>query len=144
MTGTNGQRGDHPAAFVARWLGDVDGRSPIPLYDQIASRVRAAVGGGVLAAGDPLPSVRQLAAELRVNPATVVQAYRLLETEGLAEMRQGSGTFVRHPAPEQRVRQREKQARTLVRKLLEDGARLGVEPADLERAWNDLVEERGR
>ena len=49
------------------------------MYAQIASRIRVAVAAGDLAAGDALPSVRTLAAQLRVNPATVVQAYRELE-----------------------------------------------------------------
>lgn len=130
------------AGFVSRWLADVDGRSPMPLYEQIAARLRAAIGNGVLSAGDPLPSVRQLAAELRINPATVVQAYRQLESEGFAEMRQGAGSFVRVPATELRQRQRERQARALVRTLLGDAAKLGLEPADLDGAWHELVQEQ--
>ena len=72
----------------------IDTRSPTPIYAQIAERVRVAVGAGDLAKGDGLPSVRALATRLRVNPATVVQAYRDLEQEGLVEMRQGAGTFI--------------------------------------------------
>ena len=73
---------------------DIDPRSPIPLYAQIAARLRVAVAADELKAGDLLPSVRQLAATLRVNPATVVQAYRDLEREGFVEMRHGAGTYV--------------------------------------------------
>ena len=80
-------------------LDRIDPRSPTPLYAQIASRVKLAIAAGDLAAGDGLPSVRQLAATLRINPATVVQAYRALETEGFVEMRQGAGTFVHDLAP---------------------------------------------
>src|SRR2546430_17582956 len=54
----------------------------MPLYEQIANRVRVAIASGELRPAAALPSVRQLAAELRVNPATVVQAYRDLEAEG--------------------------------------------------------------
>src|ERR1019366_10469821 len=71
----------------------IDPRSPTPIYAQIAERVRVAVAAGELAKGDSLPSVRALATRLRVNPATVVQAYRELEQENLLEMRQGAGTF---------------------------------------------------
>ena len=70
----------------------IDPRSATPLYAQIAGRLRVAVAAGELRPGEPLPSVRQLASKLRVNPATVVQAYRDLETEGFVEMRQGAQT----------------------------------------------------
>ena len=72
----------------------LDSRSPTPLYDQIASRIRVAVAAGELTEGDALPSVRRLAGQLRVNPATVVQAYRTLASDGFVEMKQGAGTFI--------------------------------------------------
>src|SRR6185295_17182080 len=68
-----------------------DGR---PLYLQIMDEVRRAVSVGTLRAEDPLPSVRELAAELVVNPRTVSQAYRELEHEGVIYVRRGLGTFV--------------------------------------------------
>jgi GntR family transcriptional regulator len=131
-------------APLLQWLEDVDARSPIPLYEQIASRLKAAVGGGIVSDGDPLPSVRLLAGDLRINPATVVQAYRLLETDGFAEMRQGAGTFVRSPSSDQRLREREAQARRLVRALLADGARLGIAAKELKAAWDEILKERTR
>jgi DNA-binding transcriptional MocR family regulator len=69
----------------------IDPRSPTPLYAQIAGRLRVAVAAGELRAGDALPSVRALASRLRINPATVAQAYRELEQDGTVEMRQGAG-----------------------------------------------------
>src|SRR5205823_2190185 len=78
----------------------VDPRSPTPLYAQIATRLRVAIAAGELRPGEALPSVRQLAGRLRINPATVVQAYRELEMEGLVNTRQGAGTFVQDVAPE--------------------------------------------
>ena len=139
---SGGDRGPEAVRLLLRWLDDIDSRSAVPLYDQIATRLKAAVGGGVLATGDPLPSVRQLAAALRINPATVVQAYRLLESEGFAEMRQGAGTFVKRPPAEDRERDRQARARRLVRQLLADAAREGLATRDLERVWNDLLKER--
>ncbi|MGH7560717.1 MAG: GntR family transcriptional regulator [Gemmatimonadales bacterium] len=112
----------------------IDAKSAVPLYDQIAARVRAAVATGELSPGDALPSVRQLATRLRINPATVVQAYRSLESEGFVEMRQGSGTFVRAVQAEARERERGTQARRLVRSLLADAARLGLSRHDLRSA----------
>jgi DNA-binding transcriptional regulator YhcF (GntR family) len=83
----------------------IDPRSPTPLYAQIAGRLRVAVAAGELRAGDALPSVRALASRLRINPATVAQAYRELEQDGTVEMRQGAGTFV-SCVPTERKRQR--------------------------------------
>lgn len=108
---------------------DVDARNPIPLYDQIAARIRLAVAAGELAAGTALPSVRQLAGRLRVNPATVVQAYRSLEHEGFVEMRQGSGTYVLGVPADRRRQAQTDQARRLAREVLDEAARLGI-PAD--------------
>ena len=78
----------------------IDPRSPTPLYEQIAARVRLGIASAELAPGEALPSVRSLARTLRVNPATVVQAYRDLATDGFVDIRHGQGTFVRDvPAP---------------------------------------------
>ena len=110
---------------------DVDPRDPNPLYDQIADRVRIAVAAGELASGQALPSVRDLAGRLRVNPATVVQAYRALAAEGFVEMRQGAGTFVREVATERRRREHRTQATRIVRAMLGEAARLGVDRDEL-------------
>jgi GntR family transcriptional regulator len=112
----------------------IDPRSPTPIYAQIAERVRIAVAAGELTTGDALPSVRALAGTLRVNPATVVQAYRDLEGDGVVEMRQGSGTFIATLSPEARGHTRDQAARRLVRALLEQAARLAICPADLRKA----------
>jgi GntR family transcriptional regulator len=119
---------------------DLDPRSPTPLYAQIANRLRGAIAAGEVRAGSALPSVRQLAAQLRVNPATVVQAYRDLEGEAFVEIRQGAGTFVREVAPEGRARERARQAAALVRQLLADAGRLGVSLHELQAA---IAEEIG-
>ena len=122
----------------------IDPRSPTPIYAQIAARLRVAVGAGELKSGDSLPSVRALAMRLRVNPATVVQAYRELEAEGLVQMRQGAGTYVTDVTPERRARERATGARRLIRDLLADAARRGIGTADLKRAFNDELEETAR
>src|SRR5450759_4886884 len=89
----------------------IDPRSPTPLYAQIATRLRVAIASGELEKGEALPSVRSLAARLRINPATVVQAYRDLETEGLVATRHGAGTFVQEIAADRRKRDRVAEAR---------------------------------
>ena len=118
----------------------IDPRSSTPIYAQIAARVRVAVASGELSAGDDMPSVRALATQLRVNPATVVQAYRELETEGFVEMRQGAGTFVTAVSPERRTRERGADAKRLVRELLAEAARRGISGADLTSALQSELE----
>jgi len=112
----------------------IDPRSPTPLYAQIASRIRIAVSSGDLLPAALLPSVRELALQLRINPATVAQAYRELERDGFVEIRRGSGTFVRELAPGRRARERAQQARALIHKLVNDARRLGVTPRELRDA----------
>ncbi|MGH7656437.1 MAG: GntR family transcriptional regulator [Gemmatimonadaceae bacterium] len=122
----------------------IDPRSPTPIYAQIAERVRVAVAAGELTTGDGLPSVRALASRLRVNPATVVQAYRELEREKLVEMRQGAGTFILEMSTDTRARERQAAAKRLVRSLMEDAARLGIQKDDIKKALNGELSEGGR
>jgi GntR family transcriptional regulator len=122
----------------------VDPRSPTPLYAQIASRLRVAIAAGELQPGDGLPSVRQLAGRLRINPATVVQAYRELEVEGLVNTRQGAGTFVQEVAPDRRQKDRLQEARRLVREMLANAASLGIPASDLRAALDREFKGDGR
>jgi len=122
----------------------IDPRSPTPIYAQIAERVRVAVASGELVKGDGLPSVRALATKLRVNPATVVQAYRELEQEKLLEMRQGAGTFVADVSSDTRARERTAAARRLVRDMMAAAARLGLARDDIKKALNGEMEDGRR
>ena len=112
----------------------IDPRSPVPLYAQIAARLRVAIAADELKPGDALPSVRQLASQLRINPATVVQAYRELEGEGLVATRQGAGTFVLDVPRERLDKDLVAEARRLVRDLLADASRLGISAAEIRDA----------
>jgi DNA-binding transcriptional regulator YhcF (GntR family) len=77
----------------------VDGRSGVPPYLQLVQQVRQALRMGLLEVGDQLPTVREVVAEVAVNPNTVLKAYRDLERGGLVEARAGQGTFaLRRPA----------------------------------------------
>jgi len=75
-------------------LDSIDPKSAIPIYQQITVQIRRGVAAGMLVPGDQLPSVRELAAQLLVNPNTVARVYRELEREGLLETRRGQGTFI--------------------------------------------------
>jgi len=119
----------------------IDARSPTPLYAQIASRLRVAIASGELRSGDGLPSVRQLAGQLRINPATVVQAYRELEVEGLVSTKQGAGTFVQNVATDRKKSDRDKEARRLVRDLLSEAGSLGITAAELRAAMEQELKD---
>jgi GntR family transcriptional regulator len=72
----------------------LDLRSGVPVYRQIIDQVLVAVASGACAGGDQLPTVRQLAVDLSINPNTVVRAYRELEIRGVLTTHQGTGTFI--------------------------------------------------
>ena len=112
----------------------IDPRNATPIYAQIAERVRIGVASGELREGDALPSVRSLAARLRVNPATVVQAYRDLAQEGIVDMRQGAGSFVAGVGADRRARERGAAARRLVRRMLADAGSVGISRDDIKAA----------
>lgn len=116
---------------------NIDPRSPTPLYAQIAGRIRVAVASGELTKGAALPSVRSLASQLRVNPATVVQAYRDLESEGLVATRHGAGTFVQDVGADRRSRDRAAEAKRLVRELVATAGTLGITTAELRKAIDE-------
>jgi GntR family transcriptional regulator len=78
----------------------LDARSGVPTYLQLVQQVRQAVRLGVLEAGDRLPTVKEVVADLAINPNTVLKAYRELDLEGLVEGRRGVGTFVSDSSPE--------------------------------------------
>ncbi len=74
---------------------NIDARHPTPLYHQLERSIRFAIATGKLRAGDQLPTVRQLAVDLRINANTVAKVYAELERAGVVETRRGVGTFVR-------------------------------------------------
>ena len=103
-----------------------------PIYQQIVDEVRRALVLGTLAPEDPLPSVRALAAELRVNPNTVQQAYRELERAGIIYTRRGQGTFA--ATPSDGGGERESLIGDVAARALKDARRYGIEPHELAEA----------
>jgi len=77
----------------------LDAKSGVPFYRQIIEQVKVGVARGILGPGDQLPTVRQLAVDLSINPNTVIRAYREMEIEGVLETHQGSGTFLSDKKP---------------------------------------------
>ena len=98
-----------------------------PLYLQIMDEVRRAIVVGSLRPEDPVPSVRELAAELVINPRTVSQAYNELEREGVLYVRRGQGTFVSPTVERGAQERRRSQARDVARRALLEARRNGLD-----------------
>ena len=107
-----------------------------PIYLQIMDEIRRSIVLGTLKADEPLPSVRQLSAELRVNPNTVQQAYRELEREGVVYVRRGQGTYVAEALSN--TEDRSKLARGIAERALREAYRNGIAASELLAALRNL------
>ena len=94
----------------------LDMKSGVPFYRQIIDQVKSAIATGTLTPGDRLPTVRQLAVDLSVNPNTVSRAYTELELTGLVETHMGTGTFV----GQKRVEQSEVERRRILDQICQE------------------------
>ena len=110
----------------------IDPRDSTPIYSQLDRGLRAAIAAGRLSAGDQLPTVRQLAVDLRVNANTVARVYADLERAGILETRRGVGSFIRATAAEARPPDEHlRRLRAFVTRVLADAAAAGFSPDDL-------------
>lgn len=119
----------------------VDPTLPTPLWSQIEEAVRHLVASGALRPGDPLPSVRDLARELRINPNTVAKAYQRLVEAGMLETRRGEGTFVAERPPAMPAAEKARILREGAKRLATLAANLGATRVEavqaLQAAWSD-------
>ena len=104
----------------------IDPKSGVPFYRQIIEQVKFAIGSGDLKPGDRLPTVRQLAVDLSVNPNTVIRAYRELEIESLLDTQQGSGTFVSENRPKIDALERQRMLDQILTELLARASGYGL------------------
>jgi GntR family transcriptional regulator len=105
---------------------NIDTAHPTPLYHQLERAIKFAIATGKLVVGDQLPTVRQLAVELRINANTVAKVYLELERAGVVETRRGVGTFVKsRPVGAAHERDRERELRELEDHFLSTAAHLG-------------------
>ena len=103
----------------------LDIKSGVPFYRQIIDQVRSAIASGRLEPGQRLPTVRQLAVDLSINPNTVSRAYTELELTGLVETQMGSGTFVGHQEVNQDDVEKQRMLDQICQELLSRGSTYG-------------------
>lgn len=122
----------------------IDPSSGTPIYRQLVDQVRQAVASGVLRAGDKLPSVRDLAVELAVNPNTVAKAYQELEREGVIETPRGKGSFIADRDHTITEAERMRQFAEAADKLAADAYRLRIGPDQAAAVFRERVAEAER
>jgi GntR family transcriptional regulator len=109
-----------------------------PIYLQIVEQVKRIVASGVLKPGSQLPTVREVAAELRINFNTAARAYRVLHEEGIISTQQGRGTYVLEaPPPAEAKRVKRDRLQTMVEGWLEEAKRFGFTPEEVIKVWQD-------
>src|SRR6516225_9213532 len=114
-----------------RFSFHLDLHSGVPVYRQIIDQVRGGMAAGTLLPGDQLPTVRQLAVDLAINPNTVVRAYRELELGGLLETHQGTGTFISRKRVAKDSGERERRLAQIVRDFVARAGAAGFTVDDL-------------
>jgi GntR family transcriptional regulator len=120
----------------------LDFRSGQPIYIQIMDQIRRMVANGELKRGDQLPTVRQLAAELRVNWNTVARAYRLLDEAGLISTQRGRGTYIWETPSEEIIHRLRKQGlEGLTHHFLAEAARQGFSPGEVDTIFEQQLVE---
>ena len=112
----------------------IDPQSPDPIFEQIAFQVKTAVARGEIEGGDKLPSVRELAKELAINPNTVARAYEALERDGVIVRRQGSGCFVTGETSALRLEERKRRLDQLVHRAVTEAYHLSLDGEDVRAA----------
>jgi GntR family transcriptional regulator len=122
----------------------LDRHSGMPVYRQLIDQVRGGVASGSLTAGDQLPTVRQLAVDLAINPNTVLRAYRELELGGMLETHQGTGTFVAKKKPEKNNAERERQLTQMAGEFAARAGAAGFSVEDLLERLREMVPDRGQ
>lgn len=111
----------------------IDAHNGLAVYDQIVRQLKFAVADDALRPGEIVPSVRELARELAINPNTVARAYRQLQDDGVLDPVRGTGLAVAPAARRQCQIERTKLIRIRLRRVLEEATQSGLEPTEIEQ-----------
>lgn len=115
----------------------IDPQSADPIFEQIVFQVKGAVARGEARAGDKLPSVRELAREISVNPNTVVRSYQALEQEGVIIRKQGAGCFIKDSASTLSDEARNQQLLSLINRAVTEAFHLGFTKSEIKQAMTE-------
>ena len=122
----------------------LDLKSGVPVYRQLIDQVLVAIAAGQLSAGNQLPTVRQLAVELSINPNTVVRAYKELEIRGMLTTQQGTGTFITTKKVKSDEAQRQKRLSQMVGEFVARVSAEGYTVNDILERLGELSTDSGR
>jgi len=116
----------------------IDSESSVPIYIQIEDSIHSLIAAGQLQPGEQLPTIRELAADLRVNLNTVARAYFELDREGVISTQRGRGTFVSGKPDEKQIeKKRQKLLHSILESALEEARRLGYSAEEIKAAFED-------
>ena len=127
--------------MTGRFQFRLDLRSGVPVYRQIIDQVLLALASGTLTAGAQLPTVRQVAVDLTINPNTVVRAYRELEIRGVLTTQQGTGTFITDHPVERDQAERQRQLSQLVGELVARAGAAGFTTQEVMERFQEMQRE---
>jgi len=122
----------------------LDARSGVPVYRQVIDQVMGGIAAGTLRPGDQLPTVRQLAVDLAINPNTVIRAYRELEIRGVLDTQHGTGTFIAAEKPKANEPERRRRVAQLAGELLARAGAEGISLQDLLEYFHELQHDQER
>ena len=134
----------NPRPVSSRFRFQLDLHSGVPVYRQVIDQVRGGMASGQLTPGDQLPTVRQLAVDLAINPNTVVRAYRELELGGLLETHQGTGTFISAKKIKRADAERERQLAQIMADCVSRAGAAGFTVDDFMEELRGLPTEQSR
>lgn len=119
----------------------IDPSNGLAIYDQIARQVKFSVAHGALRAGDLIPSVRELAQMLAVNPNTVARAYRDLQVDGIVEPLRGEGLRIARQAPERCRKERQKLLKERLKSAILECRHGGLELTEIRLLISEVLQE---
>ena len=123
----------------------IESDSKVPIYIQLEDQIRSMIAAGQLQPGDQLPTIRELAANLRVNYNTIARVYLDLDRDGIISTQRGRGTFVAGvPDEEQIAQQRQEKLGAIVRSALDEARALGYEPGEIAVVFSEELAHLGK
>jgi GntR family transcriptional regulator len=118
----------------------IDFRSNVAIYTQIVDQLRQMIAKGEIKVGDRLPTVREMAADLRVNFNTVARAYRILDEAGLISTQLGRGTYIWEPPTKEALKKlHEENLESLTQSYLRDAKKMGLKPQEIRMEINEQL-----